>query len=140
MLGQLLQRQRRSPAAPPAFRTALNDADIRLTPAAAAKMRALMAAADDGLIAIRVFVMGGGCNGLTYSMTYIETLSPYDSVLAGNGFQIAVDAVALNYLRGCTIDYAKQGLNESFVFRDVFQSIGGSGNCSGCGAAGRSHH
>ena len=52
------------------------------------------------------------------------------------GFQLVVDAVALNFLRGCEIDYVKEGLNESFVFNNVFESVGGSGMCSGCGGSG----
>ena len=122
---------------PPAFRHALNDQDIHVTPNAAERLRALMDAADAGFTGIRLFVMGGGCGGMTYSMTYAEQPTPFDTTLDGDGFKLVVDAVALNYLRGCTIDFTKQGLNESFVFKDVFQSIGGSGGCSGCAAAGQ---
>jgi len=119
------------------FPESLADGHIRITPAAAERMQALMAAAqDDELTAIRVFVMGGGCGGMTYSMTYAERITSLDAVLEGDGYRIVVDAIALNYLSGCTIDYAKQGLNESFVFRDVFQSVGGSGGCQGCAASG----
>ena len=123
------------------FNASLGANDINLTPTAATKMEALMAdAAEESMAAIRVFVMGGGCGGMTYGMTYADTITPYDTVLSGNGYQIAIDAIALNYLRGCTIDYVKQGLNESFVFKDVFQSVGGSGGCSGCAAAGSTNY
>ena len=139
MLGQLFQRKRDSAeVATSEFTTSLNSNDIHITPAAADRFTALMADIDDDeLTAIRLFVMGGGCGGMTYGMTYAEAASPYDAELNGEGYRLLVDAVALNYLKGCTIDFAKQGLNESFVFQNVFQSVGGSGGCGGCAAAGR---
>lgn len=130
----------RSTTIPPTdafFNTTLGTDDIQLSATAAEKMSELMQAADSDMSAIRLFVMGGGCGGMNYSMTYTESQTPFDTILEGDGYKIAVDAVALNYLRGCTIDYVKQGLNESFVFKDVFQSIGGSGGCAGCGASGQ---
>ena len=69
-------------------------------------------------------------------MTYVDGQTEYDSVRQCEGFQLVVDAVALNFLRGCQIDYVKDGLNESFVFNNVFESVGGSGMCSGCGGSG----
>ena len=139
MLGQLFQRKSGSTeVATASFATNLKEGDIHITPAAADRFKALMADIDDDeLTAIRLFVMGGGCGGMTYGMTYAESATPYDAELATEGYRLLVDAVALNYLKGCTIDYAKQGLNESFVFQNVFQSVGGSGGCSGCAAAGR---
>jgi iron-sulfur cluster insertion protein len=85
---------------------------------------------------IRVFVSGGGCGGMTYGMTYAESIGERDKVLEGDGFKIVVDAIALSYLKGCDIDFTQDGLNASFVFNNVFQSVGGSGVCGACGAAG----
>ncbi len=109
---------------------------ISITPACEAQLAAIMQDADKEFTGLRVFVEGGGCNGLTYGMTYIEESTEYDSVLQCEGFQLVVDAVALNFLRGCEIGYEKQGANEVFVFNNVFQSVGGSGTCSGCGGSG----
>ncbi len=64
---------------------------------------------------------------MAYGMTYAEGISEYDSALAGNGYKIIVDAVALNFLKGCEIDFAQ----DSFVFNNVFQAVGGSGMCGG---------
>jgi iron-sulfur cluster assembly accessory protein len=113
----------------------IGDAEIRLTPAARAKFAELLADADAAEVAgIRVFVSGGGCGGMTYGMTYAEATAGnhYDSVLEGPGLRIYVDAVALNYLQGCEIDFR----NSSFVFNKVFQAVGGSGTCGGCGGGG----
>ena len=109
---------------------------ITITPACETQLAAIMQDADKEFTGLRVFVEGGGCNGLTYGMTYVEESTEYDSVLQCEGFQLVVDAVALNFLRGCEIGYEKQGANEVFVFNNVFQSVGGSGTCSGCGGSG----
>ena len=115
------------------YPTCISDAEMQLTPAAQTKIAELLADADDGVTGIRVFVSGGGCSGMTYDMTYADSaMDYYDSVLEGPGFKIYVDPVALNYLQGCEIDFH----NSSFVFNKVFQAVGGSGTCGGCGGGG----
>jgi iron-sulfur cluster assembly accessory protein len=110
--------------------------ELNVSPAAAEQLAGLMNNPDVDAAGIRVFVSGGGCGGMTYGMTYAESISDRDKVLDGEGFKIIVDAVALNYLKGCDIDFSQDGLNASFVFNNVFQSVGGSGTCGACGAAG----
>lgn len=114
------------------YKTEVTAEDIRLTPAAESKLAELLANAESEVGAIRVFVTGGGCGGMTYGMTYAEGTSGYDSLLAGDRYKLVVDAVALNFLRGCEIDFAQ----DNFVFSNVFQAVGGSGACGGC-AGGR---
>ena len=118
------------------FSTAISNDEIKMSAAAAEQMKGLMANADEGIEGIRVFVTGGGCGGMTYGMTYADTIHPYDKVLAGDGFKLMADAIAVSYLKGCDIDFIESGLNASFVFNNVFQAVGGSGACGGCGAGG----
>ncbi len=125
-----------STATMPEYSSQVSESQMHLTPPAEAKMAELMADADADIRAIRVFVSGGGCSGLTYGMTYAEGPTPYDSVLEGEGFKIVVDPVAMGYLQGCEVDFHQKGLGASFVFNNVFQSVGGSGVCGGCGGAG----
>ncbi|GMR21282.1 MAG: hypothetical protein BMS9Abin36_1882 [Gammaproteobacteria bacterium] len=114
----------------------IDSTQIKISPAAGKKLAELMADADTGMAGIRVFVAGGGCGGMQYDMTFAETTSQYDSLLEGEGYTLVVDSVALNYLEGCDIDFVQQGLNTSFVFNNVFNAVGGSGACSGCGGGG----
>ena len=118
------------------FNTALTDAEVSLTELAQEKMAGLFEDADDDIEAIRIYVSGGGCGGMTYGMTYAESVNASDKVLEGEGFKVVVDAIALSYLKGCDIDFTQDGLNASFVFNNVFQTVGGSGTCGACGAAG----
>ena len=118
------------------FNSTLMGHEVSLSESAAAQMAQIVNAAEDNVEGIRVFVSGGGCGGMTYGMTYAEETLPTDKVLEGDGFKMLVDVVALGYLQGCDIDYVEQGLNASFVFNNVFQSVGGSGACGGCGSGG----
>ena len=83
-----------------------------------------------------VFVSGGGCDGMTYGMTFTDAKTPYDCELKAEGFNLYVDAVALNFLRGVEIDYVERSTGASFVFNNVFAATGGSGTCGACGSAG----
>jgi len=123
-------------SAVPSFNTTLMPHEVSLSASAAEQMAQIVAAAEDNVEGIRVFVSGGGCSGMTYGMTYAEAALPTDKIYEGEGFKMLVDAVALGYLQGCDIDYVEQGLNASFVFNNVFQSVGGSGACGGCGSGG----
>ena len=119
------------------FSMTLEDSDVALTAAAREKMVELFnQAEDDDLKAIRVFVSGGGCGGMGYGMTFTDTQTEYDCVRKENGFDVYVDAVALNYLRGVEIDYVEKPTGASFVFNNAFAMTGGSGTCGACGAAG----
>ncbi len=118
------------------FAPSLSESDIRLTPAANLKMAELFNDIDEDLDAIRVFVSGGGCGGMSYGMTFTDSKTPYDCELSADGFNLYVDAVALNYLRGVEIDYVERSSGASFVFNNVFAATGGSGTCGTCGSAG----
>ena len=119
------------------YSTDLVTGDLALTEAARGKMRELFSQIeDDDMKAIRVFVSGGGCGGMGYGMTFTDSRSEYDSVRSEEGFDIYVDAVALNFLRGVEIDYVETPTGASFVFNNAFAVTGGSGTCGACGSAG----
>ena len=120
------------------FNSAMNENDITLTPAAQGVMRKLFDdVEDDDITAIRLFVSGGGCSGMTYGMTFTGDKFDNDKIYDAEGFKVYVDSVAFNYLQGVEIDYAENGMNgASFVFNNVFAATGGSGACGGCGGGG----
>ena len=110
--------------------------DVTITPAASEQLAKLFTDMDDEDIeAIRVYVAGGGCGGMTYGMTFADRMTEYDKVLKGDGYLCYVDVVALNFLRGVEIDYANRDTGATFVFNNVFKETGGSGTCGACGAA-----
>jgi iron-sulfur cluster insertion protein len=121
----------------PDYSTNLAETDLALTAAAREKMLELFnQIEDDDMKAIRVFVSGGGCGGMGYGMTFTDSRSEYDCVRSENGFDVYVDAVALNFLRGVEIDYVEKPTGASFVFNNAIEMTGGSGTCGACGSAG----
>lgn len=119
------------------YSTDLAASDLALTAMASEKMLELLnQVEDDEIKAIRVFVSGGGCGGMAYGMTFTDSCSEYDSVRSEDGFDIYVDAVALNFLRGVEIDFVEKPTGASFVFNNAFAITGGSGTCGACGSAG----
>lgn len=118
------------------FDISLSEQELRLTPGARAKMAELFRDIDEDLNAIRIFVSGGGCGGMSYGMTFTDTKTEFDCVMEGEGFDLYVDAVALNFLRGVEIDFVERPTGASFVFNNVFAATGGSGACGACGASG----
>ena len=125
-----------SQAAAGGFSMGLQESDLALTEAAREKMCELITQAeDDDLKAIRVFVSGGGCGGMGYGMTFTDSQTEYDCTRKEEGFEVYVDAVALNFLRGVEIDYVERPTGASFVFNNAFSMSGGSGTCGSCGGA-----
>ena len=116
------------------FKTNLTD-EIKVSPEAVEQLIAITEKEDD-INGVRIFVSGGGCGGMTYGMTFVEQPNEFDCVLETDGMNIYVDAVALGFLEGVEIDFKTQGVNKSFVFKNVFANTGGAGTCGACGAAG----
>ena len=108
---------------------------IKVTTAAKQKFVSLLKEADDNILGIRIYVAGGGCSGMQYGMTFADQQSNYDYQLQDDKLSLLIDPVALNYMEGAEIDFADDGVNATFVFNNVFQSVGGSGACGGCGSA-----
>jgi len=120
----------------PAYRDSISSEEVKITSVAREQLSRLYQQADDDDIeAIRIFVSGGGCSGMTYGMTFTDFRSDYDKVLKEEGFDIYVDTVAMHYLRGVEIDYVSRPTGASFVFNNVFAATGGTGTCGRCGAA-----
>lgn len=118
-----------------AFQNEISNDMMSITDTALEKMGELLGQVEEDVAGIRVFVHGGGCSGLSYGMTYAEEKLETDSQLGNDDCKILVDPIALGYLQGCEIDYREGPTGASFVFNNVFQSVGGSGSCGGCGGA-----
>lgn len=116
----------------------LTDQDLTLTAPANGKMNELFKEVDENIKGVRVFVTPGGCSGISFGMTFAESLEDDDSVLNCEGFDVIVDGNTLQYIRGVEIDFVDQGNgNESFVFNNVqpvAEAPGGS-SCGGCASS-----
>ena len=119
------------------YTSTLSENEVKVSPVAGEQLQRLISGIDDDDVeAIRIYVAGGGCSGMTYGMTFTDRRTDYDRVHEGDGYRVYVDAVALNYLKGVEIDFVTRETGSTFVFNNVFQATGGAGTCGACGAAG----
>ncbi len=111
--------------------------DIVFTEAAANKVAALIQEEGNPELMLRVYIQGGGCSGFQYGFSFDEDENEGDTKVVTNGVTLLVDPMSMQYLMGAEIDYTETGMGQaSFVFRNVFASVGGSGVCGGCAGAG----
>jgi iron-sulfur cluster insertion protein len=116
------------------YNQVLSSSDLNVTESARTKIASLINDTNGEVSAVRIYVSGGGCSGMNYGMTFAEKAEQRDSMMADDeGFNLVIDPFALSFLGGAEVDYVDDGMSASFVFNDVFQSVGGSGSCGGCG-------
>jgi iron-sulfur cluster assembly protein len=101
---------------------------MRLTEAAAERIKAVMANADRPITAVRVGVKNGGCAGMSYTMEYAEKINPLDEVIEDKGVRILIDPKAVLFLLGTEMDYKVEKLSAQFVFNNPNQT-----SACGCG-------
>jgi iron-sulfur cluster assembly protein len=101
---------------------------MRLTEAAADRIKELMAASERPIAGLRVGVRNGGCAGMAYTMEYAETANPTDEVVEDKGVRILIDPKAILFLLGTEMDYKIDKLSSQFVFNNPNQT-----SACGCG-------
>ena len=119
------------------YSSTLSENDVKVSENAGEQIQRLISGIeDDDIEAVRIYVAGGGCSGMTYGMTFTDRRTDYDRVYEGDGYRVYIDAVAVNYLKGAEIDFVTRETGSTFVFNNVFQATGGAGTCGACGMAG----
>jgi iron-sulfur cluster assembly protein len=101
---------------------------MRLTEAAAARIKEIMAGADRPFAGVRVGVKNGGCAGMAYTMEYAESVNPADEVVEDKGVRLLIDPKAVLFLLGTEMDYKVDKLSAQFVFNNPNQT-----SACGCG-------
>jgi iron-sulfur cluster assembly protein len=101
---------------------------MRLTEAAAERIKDVMARADHPVAGVRVGVKNGGCAGMEYTMEYADAVKSTDEVVEDKGVKIMVDPKAVLFLLGTEMDYKREKLSAQFVFNNPNQT-----SACGCG-------
>jgi len=91
---------------------------IRLTDAAAERIKYVMANAVQPIVGVRVGVKNGGCAGMTYTMEYAERIEAADEVVEDKGVRVLITEM----------DYKTDKLSAQFVFNNPNQT-----SACGCG-------
>ena len=101
---------------------------MKLTDAAAARVREIMDKADKPVVGLRVGVKNGGCAGMEYTMEWAEDQKPFDEVVEDKGVRVLIDAKAMMFLLGTEMDFQTSALKSGFVFNNPNQI-----SACGCG-------
>ena len=101
---------------------------MRLTEAAAARIKDILGRAEGPIAGVRVGVKNGGCAGMEYTMEYADEVRPTDEVVEDKGVKILVDPKAVLFLLGTEMDYKSEKLSAQFVFNNPNQT-----SACGCG-------
>ena len=101
---------------------------MRLSDAAASRIKELMAKMDRPVAGLRVGVKNGGCAGMEYTMEYVEQIAPTDEVVEDKGVKLVIDPKAILFLIGTEMDWKVEKLFAQFVFNNPNQT-----SACGCG-------
>jgi len=121
---------------------------VSLTPAAASKIRELMAEEMDVSV-LRVAIEGGGCSGFQYGLGFDRGAQEGDHEFECEGVKVVVDPFSAPYLRGARVDYLETiqesgfkidnpnaisscGCGHSFQVEDADPDAAAPGCGSGC--------
>ncbi len=101
---------------------------VKLTDAAAARIRDIIADAEGKYQGVRVGVTNGGCAGMSYTMDYAEEVRPLDEIVEDKGVKIFIDPKAILFLIGTEMDFVTEKFGARFVFNNPNQTA-----ACGCG-------
>lgn len=90
---------------------------VSLTPIALQRVQRFVAGTP-GALGLRFGVARTGCSGWGHITDLARDEREGDSVFEQEGVRIYVDAQSLPLVDGTVIDYGKQGLSETFTFRN----------------------
>jgi iron-sulfur cluster assembly protein len=118
---------------------------VRISDAAAGKLRELTAAETNPAIGLRVYVYSGGCSGYRYGMMLEDQPTSEDVAVESNGVRVYVDANSTQYLTGSEIDYVDTLMGAGFTVNNPNAvSACGCGSSfrteDSAGSAGACHH
>jgi iron-sulfur cluster assembly protein len=122
---------------------------LTITATAAEKVRALLEERELQGCALRVFVQGGGCSGLSCGMGFEENTYPQDRVVESQGVRLVIDPTSLMYMEGSEIDFVDSlmgagftvhnpnavstcGCGHSFRTEEGGEAAAQGGGCSSC--------
>lgn len=112
-----------------AYIVGMEQHSLTLSPSAAARVAAI--ASKQGKPAIlRLAVEGGGCSGFQYKFGLADAPEGDDSVTETDGVRLVVDAVSLDLVAGCVVDFVESLGGAAFKVENPNAAAG-----CGCGSS-----
>ena len=102
----------------PNVETPVVSTPVNLTPTAIGKVREIMSQQNPVPAGLRIGVVGGGCSGFSYSMSFEHAAGVMDKVYNFEDLKVFVDATSAMYLNGCIVDYVETLEAAGFKFEN----------------------
>jgi iron-sulfur cluster insertion protein len=91
---------------------------VVLTATAVSKVKEIMTQQNPAPAGLRIGVVGGGCSGFSYSMSFENAPGMMDKTYTFEDLKVFVDATSAMYLNGCTVDYVETLEAAGFKFEN----------------------
>jgi iron-sulfur cluster assembly accessory protein len=102
---------------------------VNVTESAAAQIKRLLDAEGKAdTHALRMKVIGGGCSGLQYQLSFDPNVKDHDNEIESAGVRLLVDEKSALYLVGTTLDYVDSLMESGFKINNP-----NARNSCGCG-------
>ena len=88
---------------------------VKVTEPAAHKIFQLIQREGSGEF-LRIRITGGGCNGLSYKMKFVDAGKSGDIMVLSEGARLLVDSKTALYLRGTTLEFSDKLVGGGFKF------------------------
>jgi len=90
-------------------------APIEITESAAEQLKRLISQ-KEGALGVRLGVKTRGCNGVSYTMNYAESVAKFDEVVTDKGVTVFIEPSALLKITGTVMDWKEDEVSAEFTF------------------------
>ncbi|CAG9314691.1 unnamed protein product [Blepharisma stoltei] len=91
---------------------------LSITSQATSKLKELMEKQPKDVIGLKIGVKKRGCNGMSYTMEYAKQKNKLDEMVEIDGIKVIIDARAVMFILGTTMDYINTTTREEFTFEN----------------------
>ena len=88
--------------------------EITLTDKAVKRINAILNGENKKDHALRISVVGGGCSGMSYNLSFDNKKGEFDKIFKINGVKVYCDLKSWLYVKGTTVDFSDDLLSGGF--------------------------
>ena len=92
----------------------INEENISVTDNAAKRVNAILIGEKKEGYFLRISVVGGGCSGMSYNLSFDNKEGEFDKIFKINGVKVYCDLKSWLYVKGTTVDFSDDLLSGGF--------------------------
>ena len=92
----------------------IENEEIKVSEKAANRVKVILEGEGKVGYGLRVSVVGGGCSGMTYNMSFDNKQGEFDKVYDSNGIKVYCDLKSWLYVKGTEVDFSDDMLSGGF--------------------------